>query len=176
MAVLALPTQVELFMELPLERPLTLSDAFPCPICRQGRIEAIVLTEAFACEFCRHILSANLVNQQVQVVDSSQPLTWSWNGRTWRLARGEKEQALSGMILLLAVLLIVVPAGVIWLSGNLFPPLHPTSSTPFSTVWAMVTLFAHSLLVFWLFGEYYQLPFYVAAKLRVLRLRLFSQR
>jgi len=158
-------------MALTPERPLSLNDSFPCPVCRQGNIEAIALMEAFACEFCRHILSANLPDQQVKVVDSSQPLTWLWNGTRWQLARGENEQELSALVLFTAAVLIVIPASIVWLSGALFPPLQP-SAVPFSTVWALITLAAHLSFVLWLIGEYYQIPFYVAAKIRIMRLRL----
>ena len=150
---------------------MSLEDSFPCPVCRQGNIEAIALMEAFACEFCRHILSANLPDQQVKVVDSSQPLTWLWNGTRWQLARGENEPELSALVLFTAAVLIVIPAGIVWLSGTLFPPLEPVA-VPFSTVWALITLVAHLSFVLWLIGEYYQIPVYVAAKIRIMRLRL----
>lgn len=158
-------------MPNPSERPLNLSDTYPCPICRQGTIEAIVLTEAFACPFCRHILSANLADQQVQVVDSSQPLTWLWNGQKWQLDRQEAAGELSGLVIFVAIALITIPAGLVWLSGNLFPPLEPNASLHFSTVWSVITLASHLTLVLWLIGEYYQIPVYVAAKVRIMRLR-----
>lgn len=164
-----------LAMALSAERPLNLDEAFPCPICREGTIEAIVLTEAFACECCRHILSANLSEQQVQVVDSSQPLTWLWNGQRWRLVRRENAQEISTLVLLSAALLIVIPASVVWLAGELFPPLTPTTGIPFSRLWAMITLGAHLSFVLWLVGEYYQIPLYLAAKIRILRSRSTRQ-
>lgn len=152
-------------------RPLSLSDTFPCPVCRQGQIEAIALTEAFACEFCRHIMSVDLPAQQVQVVDSSQPLTWSWNGQKWRLARGENAAELSAMVVIAAIVLTLVPAGIVWLSGTIFPPLTSSAQPSFSTIWSWITLAAHLAFVLWLIGEYYQIPVYVAAKIRVLRFR-----
>lgn len=148
-----------------------MNEAFPCPICRQGTIEAIVLTDAFACQFCRHILSANLLEQQVQVVDSSQPLTWVWNGQSWRLVRGENAQELSALVFFIAAVLIILPAGLVWLSGALFPPLTPAEGMPFSTLWAVITFGAHLSFVLWLIGEYYQIPLYIAAKIRILRSR-----
>ena len=158
-----------------IERPLNLESSFPCPICRQGSIEAIVLTDAFACEFCRHILSANLAQQQVQVVDSSQPLTWGWNGRQWRLVRGENTQDLSTLVYFTAAVLIMVPASVVWLSGQLFPPLKPTTGLPFSTLWAIITFATHLGFVLWLIGEYHQIPLYIAARLRIARSRYQSR-
>lgn len=159
-------------MALSAERPLNLDEAFPCPICREGHLEAIMLTEAFACKFCRHILSANLSEQQVQVVDSSQPLTWLWNGQRWRLVRGENAPEISTLVLLTAAVLIVIPASVVWLAGELFPPLPPTAGMTFSRLWAIVTLGAHLSFVLWLVGEYYQIPLYLIAKIRILRSRL----
>jgi hypothetical protein len=152
-------------------RPLSLSDSFPCPICRQGHIEAIALTEAFACEFCRHIMSVDLPAQQVKVVDSSQPLTWLWNGQKWQLCRGEQAAELSAMVIIAALILILFPASVVWLSGAIFPPLTPNAQLSFSTIWSLITLLAHLAFVLWLIGEYYQIPLYIAAKLRVLRFR-----
>lgn len=154
------------------QRPLDLSDSYPCPVCRQGQIEAIVLTEAFSCRFCRHILSADIEAQQVKVVDSAQPLTWFWNGQRWRLVRGDKAEELTGLVIFTAVVLTVVPASLVWLSGAIFPPLEQSSQMPFSVAWALITFLSHLIFVLWLIGEYYQIPFYVAAKVRVLRLRL----
>ncbi|HEY9887937.1 MAG TPA: hypothetical protein V6D02_06010 [Candidatus Obscuribacterales bacterium] len=150
---------------------MSLSDAYPCPVCQQGGLEAIVLMDAFACQFCRHILAADLTAQRVQVVDSTQALTWGWTGHRWQRVREAGERELSGLILLTAVVLITLPASVVWLAGAIFPPLEPTAIWPFATVWALLTLLAHLGLVLWLVGEYYQIPFYVAAKVRVLRLR-----
>lgn len=153
------------------QRPLSLDDTYPCPVCRQGNIEAIVLTEAFSCAFCRHIMSVDLQSQQVQVVDSSQPLTWLWNGRHWKLSRGEKADELSALVIGVAIVLTIVPASLVWLSGAIFPPLEPNPQVSFSSIWSLITLLAHSAFVLWLIGEYYQIPFYIAAKVRVVRLR-----
>jgi hypothetical protein len=158
-------------MALSTERPLDLNSTFPCPVCRQGKIQALILTDAFACEACRHILSANLAQQQVQVLDSSQPLIWGWNGQRWRLIRGNEAQELLALVLFAAASLMIFPAGLVWLSGKLFPPLSPPSSISFSTAWAIVTFVAHLSFVLWLIGEYYQIPLYVAAKIRILRSR-----
>jgi hypothetical protein len=153
------------------QRSLNLDETYPCPVCRQGQLQAIVLTEAFACEFCRHILSVDLQEQQVRVVDSSQPLTWLWNGRHWKLSRNNQPDELSALVMGTAIVLTTVPAGLIWLSGALFPPLQPSSQLSFSEIWALITLLAHAAFVVWLIGEYYQIPVYIAAKVRILRFR-----
>ncbi|MGD1860923.1 MAG: hypothetical protein ACFB0E_13240 [Leptolyngbyaceae cyanobacterium] len=152
------------------ERSLNFYDAFPCPVCRQGNLKTITLTEAFSCGFCGHVLSADLAIQQVKLVDSSQPLTWSWDGHRWQLKRDEKAQLLSALVLLIAAFLAIVPAGIIWLAGQLFPPLTETSAIAFSTVWSLITLATHLGLAFWLIGEYYQIPIYLTVKIRFLQL------
>jgi hypothetical protein len=71
-------------------------------------------------------------------------------------------------IILVATILILLPAGLIALTGILFPPLKPSSPLSFSMLWALITLIAHLMLVLWLLGEYYQVPFYLSVKMRLL--------
>jgi len=151
-------------------RPLNLNDSYPCPVCRHGKIQSLVLTDAFACEFCRHILSADLPQQQVQVVDGPQAITWIWNGERWRVV-GRSDGEVSAFVLSTATVLIVLPAALVWLAGVIFPPLSPSTQMAFPTFWAIVTFAAHLVLVLWLVGEYYQIPFYVAIKVQLLRRR-----
>ncbi len=150
---------------------LDLGQVYPCPVCRQGTLEALPLMDAFSCRFCRHILAANLNQQQVQIVDSSQPLTWQWERERWHLVRGKAAGAMSLMVGVMACGLITLPAALVWLSGWVFPPLQPASSLSFSELWAILTLCVHGLLVAWLVGEYYQIPFYLIVKMRLLRSR-----
>ena len=158
------------------QRPLDLGDSYPCPVCRHGDIHSLTLTDAFACDFCRHILSADLNQQQVQVVDSTQAITWAWNGQQWRVVNANRNADVSGLVIFTAVVLVLLPASLVWLAGFIFPPVTSSTSSqiPFSTIWAFLVLLAHLALVLWLIGEYYQIPFYVAAKVRVFQ-RRFSQ-
>ncbi len=156
-------------MPLQSNRPLDLSSIYPCPICRHGNIEAMVLTEAFACDFCRHILSVNLPQQEVQVLDSTQAIAWKWDGQHWRIARSGKQGDLSGLVVLTSILLIALPASLVGLAGFIFPPMNPAPRLSFANLWALLTLLAHAGLVLWLLGEYYQIPFYIATKVRLLR-------
>jgi hypothetical protein len=134
-------------------------------------MESMVLTEAFACSFCRHILAVDIGQQQVQVIDSSQALTWKWNGQRWRLAHTGRVSEISTTVILAAIALIVFPAGLVWLSGALFPPLTPTPTITFAPIWAVLTLLSHLSLVLWLLGEYYQIPFYIATKVRLFQIQ-----
>jgi hypothetical protein len=157
----------------PASRPLGLGDHWPCPLCRQGQLEALVLTDAFACDFCRHILSADIQQQQVQVVDSSQPMAWRWTGEGWRSLHHPDTQ-LTPLIWIAAGLLLLVPSSLVAVASYLFPPLNPTPGPSFGEVWASLTLACHVAIVLWLLGEHYQVPMYVAAKVRWLQQRTRS--
>ncbi|MEO0538727.1 MAG: hypothetical protein AAF215_33320 [Cyanobacteria bacterium P01_A01_bin.123] len=144
-------------------RRLSLDHTYPCPVCRHGQIEALVLMDAFACNFCRHMLSANLAKQSVQVIDSTQPMTWYWLGRHWRSAV-QPDFSLSFMVWLVAVALVVFPAGLVWLSAQIFPPLVDSPGQSLPQIWAGLTLVLHGSMVAWLLAEHYQLSLWVAAK------------
>jgi hypothetical protein len=147
-------------------RSLNYQEAYTCPVCRHGSITALTLMDAFACDFCRHIFTADLGNQAVRVEDSSQPMTWRWNGRTWKSAY-QVDADLSLIIWLIGSVLVILPPGLIWLSSHTFPPLEGSGWLWFPTVWVSLTFFLHFFFVGWLLVEYYQLPLYVACKIRL---------
>jgi hypothetical protein len=152
---------------------LSYQGVYTCPICRHGQISALTLMDAFACNFCRHIFTANLQSQSVQVVDSSQPMSWRWNGRTWQVAYRD-DFNLNLVIWLVALVLIVLPTGIVWLSSYTFPPLPDSPWAWFPLVWVGCTFLVHFSLVAWLMAEHYQLPIYVTGKIRIRT--LFGQR
>lgn len=149
-------------------RTLNTQEPFPCPICRHGQIEALTLMDAFACNFCRHIFTTNLKEQTVHVEDSSQPMTWRWNGRKWQTAN-ETDLDLSIVIWLVAIALVLLPPSLIWLPSQVFVPLDGGSGGWFPTFWIALTFGLHFAFVAWLMAEHYQLPFYVAGKVRIRR-------
>lgn len=144
-------------------RSLNEHQAYPCPICRHGQIEALTLMDAFACNFCRHIFTANFKEQTVHVEDSSQPMTWRWSGRTWHPAN-QTDLDLTLVIWLVGVSLVILPPGLIWFSSYLFPPLDGSSGAWLPTFWIALTFLCHFCFVAWLMIEHYQLPFYIACK------------
>lgn len=147
-------------------RQLSLQDSYTCPICRHGQISGMTLMDTLACNFCRHIFTANLTEQSVQVVDSSQPMTWRWTGRRWQAAyRDDLNLALA--LWLIAFVLATVPSGMVWLSAYIFPPLPNSNWAWFPLFWVGCTFTAHLLMAGWLLAEYYQLPFYMTGKIWV---------
>ncbi len=155
--------------------PQTLSfdSRYVCPVCRHGQIESLTLMDAFACNFCRHIFTANLKEQLVQVVDSSQPMSWRWNGRNWQSVY-QSDANLTVLIWLVSGTMIVLPGMLVWLAMYTFPPLPGSPWSWFPAVWVGCTFVIHGCMVLWLLAEHYQFPLYVSA--RVLLQSWFRQR
>ena len=147
-------------------RTLNYQETYLCPVCRHGQISALTLMDAFSCSFCRHIFTANLHEQSVHVEDSSQPMTWRWTGRNWQAAN-QIDMDLTIVIWLVGVALVVLPPSLVWLSSHTFPPMAGSAWYWFPTVWVGLAFFSHLSFVAWLLAEHYQVPFYVAGKVRV---------
>ncbi len=145
---------------------LNFQDSYLCPVCRHGQISALTLMDAFACSFCRHIFTANLQNQTVQVVDSAQPLSWRWNGRSWQSTHRD-DPSLTAVVWFASIVLVLLPAAIVWLMAYIFPPLPNSAWAWFPNVWLGCTFGIHLLMVSWLLAEHYQLSIYVASRVRL---------
>jgi hypothetical protein len=145
---------------------LSYQESYLCPICRHGRITGLPLMEAFACNFCRHIFTANLAMRTVQVVDSSQPMTWKWTGRNWQTAYRD-DPSLTLVVWLIGVVLVTLPTGIVWLSTYVFPPLPGSRWEWLPGAWLGCTFGIHLLMVSWLLAEHYQIPIYIASRVRL---------
>lgn len=150
----------------PAKHRLDFKDVYPCPICRHGEIAGLVLTDAFACNFCRHIFTADLEENTLRVEDSSQPLSWRWNGRHWQSVHRE-DFDLTLVIWVVGLALVVFPPTLVWFSYGSFRQVTPASYAFFPTFWTGLTLVCHLLLVGWLLAEHYQFPLYIAGKIRL---------
>lgn len=124
--------------------------------------------DAFACDFCRHIFTPNLEAQTIEVVDSVQPMTWRWTGQGWRQSR-QLDRDLTLLVWGLGGVLVLLPPGLVWLAGYIFPPLPGSPGANVPLLWAGLTLLCHSLLALWLVAEHYQFSAYVALKLQLRR-------
>jgi hypothetical protein len=145
---------------------LNYQDTYICPVCRHGHISAIALMDAFACDFCRHIFTINLRDQSIRVEDSSQPMTWRWNGKSWQ-STNRVDQDLSFIVWLVGAALVGLPPTLIWLSSHTFPPMRDSIWYWFPTIWVSLAFFSHFLFVAWLLVEHYQWPAYIAGKVRL---------
>lgn len=147
-------------------RNLEMNGNYICPVCRHGNLAAIVLMDAYSCHFCRHIFTANLPEQTVRVEDSSQPTTWRWTGTQWQ-SMDRADVDLTIAVWFTGGVISILPPTLIWLSSHTFPPLEGSSWSGFPTMWIALSFFIHFLMVAWLFVEHYQLPAYVALKVRL---------
>lgn len=145
---------------------LSYTQTYLCPICRHGQISGLTLMDALACNFCRHIFTANLAEQTVQVVDSSQPMTWRWTGQHWKAAY-QDDANLTWVIWSVGMGLVFLPSILVGLAAYTFPPLPDSPWSWFPTVWVGCTFLVHFLMVFWLLAEHYQFPPYISSKIRL---------
>ncbi|MDJ1175636.1 hypothetical protein [Roseofilum capinflatum] len=145
---------------------LNTHDTYTCPLCRHGQISALTLMDAFACNFCRHIFSANLQQQTLQLADGDRPFAWYWTGKTWINATMGRSGDRSYLLWLLSLPLILLPPTLIGLASYIFPPDPQSSGAWLPLVWTGLTLLTHLLLVAWLMFEYYQWPFFQAILIR----------
>jgi rubredoxin len=147
-------------------RLLSYQDSFVCPVCRHGEISAITLMDAFACNFCRHIFTANLKDQSIRVEDSSQPMSWRWNGTSWQSANS-LDTDLTILIWLIGLALVILPPTLVGLSSYTFPPTPGSIWYWFPIIWVSLAFMSHLSFVSWVLAEHYQFPFYVTFKIRL---------
>ena len=124
---------------------IDLNTEYPCPCRRRGHLLPITLTEAFGCDRCQQIFVVEENGQVIEQLSSSYPYkrAWRWTGHRWISAhQGLRESYLPvalGIILvllivwlplalrspsglsiifwaILAVLLAVLPALMVWLA------------------------------------------------------------
>jgi hypothetical protein len=120
-----------------------LSNDYPCPCRRKGRLLPIILTEAFGCDRCQQIFVLDENGQVIEQLSSSYPYkrAWRWTGYRWLPLRHHLSYGsfplLTGIFVMmfmvglmlawrsqiglllwtvLAVILVVLPALVFWLA------------------------------------------------------------
>ncbi|NEQ48876.1 MAG: hypothetical protein F6K11_01920 [Leptolyngbya sp. SIO3F4] len=151
-----------------LLRTLSYDDTYTCPVCGHGELSTLTLTDAFACSFCRHIFTANLEAQSLQMVDGVQPMVWFWTGERWRSNR-RPDGHVTAAVWSFALAIACLPALLVVVSNYMFPPLDSDGLNQFSLVWTVATLLAHAGIVLWLIAEHYQWPWYMRAKIKLNR-------
>lgn len=142
---------------------------YTCPVCRHGQISAMALMEeTFACNFCRHIFTANSEKQLLKMADSQLPLTWCWNGSTWKGVYREGIEPVWAYWLAGAAF-VVLPPTLVGFAGYLFPPTPDSPLSWLPVFWTILTFGLHLTFIGWLVVQYYQFPIF-------LYLRSVSQR
>jgi len=145
---------------------------YPCPVCRLGKIQTMLLMDAMACDCCRHIFTADQERQQLKMVSRQPSLTWLWNGRNWQGAHLEGFEW-GWASWLLAVALVVLPTTIIALAVYIFPPTPGSTLSWLPFAWIGFTCLSHLGIVAWLAIEFYQFP--VGVYLRVRQQQFLSR-
>lgn len=145
---------------------------YPCPLCRQGQLQPLTLMEAVGCNYCQHLFEWS--GQQpllvARVVDLAQPMSWRWNGQSWRLLRDTPEEA-TWFVWMTCGLLMLLPAFFVGFSSWLLPPITGSPLEFLPLIWTLLTAVAHLLLATWLLAEYHQWPFWLRWKLSLAQWR-----
>lgn len=131
-----------------------------CPVCRHGEVSSMPLMETFACNFCHHIFTVNYDKQLLKMADSQLPLTWYWNGKTWKGIQREGLE-MGWIYIVCGLAFLLLPTGVIALGAYLFPPLPDSPLAWLPIFWIVLTFLAHLSCLGWLVVEYYQFPVFL---------------
>ena len=134
---------------------LDYSQTYSCPLCLRGEIRAFPLMDAFGCDFCRHIFSANLEEQVLDLADGQVPRRWYRKGNQWIT----KDQETFWGYGLFGLILIILPTAIVALGAYCFPTLPNSPLSWLPKLWVVLTLIFHLSFLIWLAAVYFQFPF-----------------
>ncbi|MGF1536037.1 MAG: hypothetical protein ACFB4J_06075 [Elainellaceae cyanobacterium] len=100
-------------MQINRHSKINLSQDYPCPCRRRGRLIPIVLTEAFGCDRCQQIFVVHESGETIEQLSSTyaQKRVWRWTGHQWSLAQatlGQEFLPLALMVLLGLVIVLLI--------------------------------------------------------------------
>jgi hypothetical protein len=113
-SVLVLPVQSQ------KSHKIDLSQDYPCPCRRRGRITPIALTEAFGCNRCQQIFVVEDSGQVLEQLSGTYPYkkAWRWNGRQWRTANSYIGDNYLSIALGIVVVIMVVGMTLLLSGGS----------------------------------------------------------
>ncbi len=97
--------------------PISLERSYPCPCCRQGELQPILLTEALGCSRCQHIFALTPDSCGIKQLGTAYPYSriWYWCGQAWMPLRAYRGLAAAWIVctcsMLLAGLIVAGPVG-----------------------------------------------------------------
>ena len=144
---------------------------YSCPVCRHGKVSEMLMMEAFSCNFCQHIFTTNFEKQLLKMADSQLPLTWYWNGKTWKGIHREGVE-IGWSYIAVALAFVLLPTAIVGSGMYLFPASPDSLLYWLPLAWTAVTFCAHLFCVVWLIIEYYQFPIFLYV--RALKRKLSS--
>ncbi len=112
---------------------IDLSQEYPCPCRRRGRLTQIALTEAFGCNRCQQIFIVEDSGYILEQLSANYPYkrTWRWTGHQWSTANSRLGE--SYLPFALGAILIALCIG-------LFITFRSPSSPGIFLIWAIVLL------------------------------------
>jgi len=102
---------------------IDLSQDYPCPCRRKGRLTPIALTEAFGCNRCQQIFVVSENGHILEQLSGSYPYkrAWRWNGHQWIVV----SPGLSDSYIPIALGVVLVML-IIWLPLAINPKSNPS--------------------------------------------------
>ena len=133
---------------------------YSCPVCRHGKVSEMLMMEAFSCNFCQHIFTTNFEKQLLKMADSQLPLTWYWNGKTWKGIHQEGVE-IGWSYVIVALAFVLLPTSIVGSGMYLFPASPGSLLAWLPMAWTIATFCAHLFCIVWLIIEYYQFPIFL---------------
>jgi hypothetical protein len=129
----------------------------------------MAMMDAYGCNACRHLFTANLTEQVLQVADTATPMAWRWSGSRWRSVQSGN-QDVNLLVWICSIAIMVVPPTIVWLPAQIFPPLEGSKAAWFPDVFFVAVLVGCVSIGTWLLAEHYQWRPYIANRERLSRL------
>ena len=89
---------------------IDLTQDYPCPCRRKGRLTPIALTEAFGCNRCQQIFAVEDNGHLLEQVSGSYPYkrSWRWNGQQWFAANSGLTEGYLPIALGITVIMVII--------------------------------------------------------------------
>ncbi len=89
---------------------IDLTQDYPCPCRRRGRLIPIALTEAFGCNRCQQIFAVEENGYTLEQVSGSYPYkrTWRWNGQQWIISNPSLVDSYLPVALGITLILLII--------------------------------------------------------------------
>jgi hypothetical protein len=101
---------------------LDFNSEYPCPCRRRGRLVPITLTEAFGCDRCQQIFVVQDNGYTLEQLSTSYPYkkAWRWTGNSWNVVHprlGENYLPIA-LVVIFVLVVIWLPLALSLASGN----------------------------------------------------------
>ena len=101
-------------------KKIDLNADYPCPCRRRGRLIQITLTEAFGCDRCQQLFVVEDNGYVLEQLSTSYPYkrAWRWMGNRWSVSQPRFEQSYLPVAFGIILVLLIVWLPLAWRSPN----------------------------------------------------------